>query len=106
MLQRIRRRYLALKIVSEQPINKSDLLNSVWNKVHQLYGEYGASQVSLSLIEHNPEGNYAIIRCSHKAVEMVRASIATITKINEKTVTIHIVGVSGTLKSLRKKFLS
>ena len=106
MLQRIRRRYLALKIVGEQPLNKSDLLNSVWNKVHQLYGEYGASQVSLSLIEYNPEGNYAIIRCSHKALEMVRASIATITKINEKTVAIHVVGVSGTLKSLRKKFLS
>jgi len=34
---------------------------------------------------------------------MVKASIASITEINGKPVAIHIVGVSGTLKALRKK---
>jgi ribonuclease P/MRP protein subunit POP5 len=91
--------------MSEETVNKEDLIKAVWNAVLQLYGEYGASQVNLIPIEVDSERNYAILRCSHKALEMVRASIASITKINEKPVAIHVLGVSGTLKSLRKKFL-
>lgn len=104
MLQRVRRRYLALKTMSEQAINKWDLMNALWNAIHTLFGEYGASQVNLNIIEHNSK--ITIIRCSHNALEMVRASIASITKINEKSVAIHVVRVSGTLKSLREKMSS
>lgn len=102
MLRRVKQRYLALKIMSEETVNKEDLIKAVWNAVLQLYGEYGASQVNLSLIDYDPERNYAILRCSHKALEMARASIASITEINEKPFAIHVVSVSGTLKSLRK----
>jgi len=80
-------------------------MKAVWSAVLQLYGEYGASQVNLVPIEVDPGRNRAILRCSHKALEMVRASITSITKINEKPTAIHVIGVSGTLKSLRKKLL-
>ena len=99
----MRRRYLALKIVSEQPINRGNVMDAVWKAVHQLFGEYGASQASLILIECNSQRNYAIVRCSHTAVEMVRASIVSITEINGKPAAIHVLGVSGTLRALRKK---
>jgi RNase P/RNase MRP subunit POP5 len=101
----VRQRYLALKIVSEETVNKEDLMKAVWNAVLQLYGEYGSSQVNLIQIEVDPKRSYAILRCSHKALEMVRASIASITEINAKPAAIHVVSVSGTLKSLRRKLL-
>ena len=102
----MRRRYLALRVVSEQPVSRRDVTSAFWNALLQLFGEYGASQVGLSLIDYNPQRGQAIVRCSHKALEMVRASIASITEINEKPAAIHVVGVSGTLRSLRKKALS
>ena len=105
MSRRGRRRYLALKFVSEQPVNGRDAMDAVWKAVLQLFGEYGASQASLSLIEFNSQKNYAIVRCSHTAVEMVRASVASITEINEKPAAIHVLGFSGTLRALRKKAL-
>lgn len=105
MLRRVRRRYLALKIVGEQTIDGGDLIRALREAVLQLFGEYGASQVNLSLVEYEPDKNCAVLRCSHKALEMVRASIASVTEITAKPVAIHVVGVSGTLKSLRKKFL-
>lgn len=105
MSRRVRRRYLALKVVSEQPVKGRDIMDAVWKAVLQLFGEYGASQAVLSLIEWNPQGNYAIVRCSHSAVAMVRASVASITEINEKLAAISVLGVSGTLKALRKKAL-
>ena len=88
--------------MSEQTVHARDLINAVWDAILRLFGEHGASWVDFALIECDPEGGWAVVRCSHKALEVVRASIASITEINEKPVAIHVTGVSGTLKSLRK----
>lgn len=106
MSERVKRRYLALRVLSEQSISKRDMLDAVWNALLQLFGEYGASQTNLTLIEYNSEKSQGILRCSHRAVEMVRASVASVTEINGKPVAIDVLGVSGTLKALRKKCCS
>lgn len=89
--------------MSEQLLNEKDVIHTIWSAILKLFGEYGASQVNLALIEYDPQKSYAVVRCLHKALEMVKASIASITEINGKPATVHIVGVSGTLKALRKK---
>lgn len=89
--------------MSEQLLNEKDVIHAIWSAVLKLFGEYGASQVNLTLIEYAPQKSYAVVRCLHKALEMVRASIASITEINGKPAAVHIVGISGTLKALRKK---
>lgn len=89
--------------MSEQLLNEKDVIHAIWSAILKLFGEYGASQVNLALIEYEPQKSYAVVRCLHKALEMVKASIASITEINGKPAAIHIVGVSGTLKALRKK---
>jgi len=106
MSKRVRRRYLTLKVVSEQPVNERDVMDAVWNAVLKLFGEYGASQANLNLMEADPQRNFAVVRCSHTALEMVRASIASITEINGKPAVIRVIGVSGTLRALRKKALT
>jgi len=103
MFGHLRRRYLALKIESEEPLSEKDLIGAIWNSILQLFGEYGASQTNLYLVEFNPKNDYAILRCSHKAVDRVRAAVTAITRVNEKPVAIHIMRVSGTLRALRKK---
>lgn len=103
MIKREKRRYLALEVVSEQPLNEQILLDAVQTSVHRLFGEYGASKANLKLIEIVPEKCQAVIRCSHKALEQVRAAIASTTEIDGKTGAIHVLGVSGTLKALSKK---
>jgi len=99
----VRRRYLALRVLSKQSVSKRDVMDAVWNAVFQLFGEYGASQTNLTFIEYNSEKSWGIVRCSHKAVEMVRASVASVTEINGKPVAIDVLRVSGTLKALRKR---
>ena len=89
--------------MSEQLLNEKDVIHTIWSAILKLFGEYGASQVNLALIEHDPQKSYAVVRCLHKALEMVRASIASITEVNGKPAAVHIVGVYGTLKALRKK---
>jgi ribonuclease P/MRP protein subunit POP5 len=80
-------------------------MDAVWGAVLQLFGEYGASQTNLILMKHNLEPNYAILRCSHKAVDIVKASITTATRINDKPVALRVSGVSGTIKGLHRQRL-
>lgn len=103
MTRRMKRRYLALRVVSDQSINEKDLMEAIWRSLLQLFGEYGASQARLTLIQYSSQKKYAIVRCLNEALEIVRASIASITEINAKPTAIHVLRVSGTLKALRKK---
>jgi ribonuclease P/MRP protein subunit POP5 len=98
-----RRRYLALKVQSKEPLNGRTVMDAVEASVQKLFGEYGASQANLKLIEYIPQKNQLVIRCSHKTLEKVRAAVTSTIKINGKTATIHVVSVSGTLKALSKK---
>lgn len=103
MPQRIRRRYIAVKIDGNHPFNGKTLQDAVWNNMLRLFGEYGASQAELFLVEYDPERQQAIFCCSHKSLDLVKASIVATTKIGEEKTAIHILRVSGTLKSLRRK---
>ena len=103
MPRRLRRRYVAVKVESNGEVKKEDLFYAIWNNVLRLFGEYGASQTDLRLIEYSPEDNLAVIRCSHKSLPMVKASITCVTRIGRESAALHIQLVSGTLKSLRRK---
>ncbi len=98
-----RRRYLALKVESEQPLDKKKVMNAVWSMLYQLFGEVGASQTGLFLIDWNDEEEVLVVRCSHKALDMMRAVVAAITAVDGKRAVLRTIGVSGTLRGLRRK---
>jgi RNase P/RNase MRP subunit POP5 len=102
VLKREKRRYLALKVVGEQPPTEQVVLDAVQASLHRLFGEYGASKANLKLVKR-PEKGQIVIRCSHRALEQVRAAIASTTVIDGKAGAIHVAGVSGTLKALSEK---
>ena len=103
MLKREKRRYLALTAVGEQPTNEQVVLDAVQESLHRLFGEYGASKTNLKLIKNRPDKEHIVVCCSHKALEQVRAAIASTIIIKGKPSAIHVLGVSGTLKSLSNK---
>ncbi|MGQ9641684.1 MAG: Rpp14/Pop5 family protein [Candidatus Bathycorpusculaceae bacterium] len=102
MLKKVRRRYLALTIDSPEKFEAKEFMDAVWNAVLKLYGEYGASKTGLTLISYNEERRFVIIRTFHTAVEMIRAALASITRLADKPAAIHVVKVSGTLRALHK----
>ena len=103
MIKREKRRYFALQVVSELTLEDFSVFNSVKESVLRLFGEYGASKAGLKQIKCCPEKKLVIIRCSHLMLEQVRAAIATIVEINKTPAVVHVLAVSGTLKSLSKK---
>jgi ribonuclease P/MRP protein subunit POP5 len=103
VIKREKRRYLALKTVSEHSLDEQTVLSAVQSSVCKLFGEYGASKANIKLIKTIPEKQQVVIRCSHLMLEQVRAAIASIVEWDGKPVAIHVVGVSGTLKALANK---
>ena len=87
----------------EKPPNEKDFLNALRSSVIRLFGEYGASQTEIFLVEYDPEIKYAIVRCSHKSLPMIRASIAAVTRVAGEPIAIHVLLVSGTLRALRRR---
>lgn len=101
MIRRVKQRYLALKIESAESFEEGDVRDAVWSALIQLFGEYGASQAGLFFVQYDRQRKEAILRCSHKALPMVHASVSSVTKMKDKPAAIHVLRVSGTLRALR-----
>ena len=102
-MKRVKRRYLALKVDSDEMPNRKELTDAVWSAVTKLYGEYGASQTSLMLIDYDVAEKIAVIRTSLATVNLVRASLASITSVAGREASLHVLAVSGTIKALYEK---
>ncbi|MCW4049676.1 MAG: Rpp14/Pop5 family protein [Candidatus Bathyarchaeota archaeon] len=102
-VRNVRRRYLAIRVHSESSVSEEDLLDAINQKIHYLYGVKGASEINLKMIEYSPEEKHGILRCSHNRLTEMRAALAHITSINNIESSIHVIRVSGTIKTLRKK---
>ncbi len=106
MTRTVRRRYLALKVDSEETPDSRAVADAVWDAVLRLFGEIGAGQAGLYMVGSDKEKSYMVLRCSHKALPMVRAAVASITRVGGKPAAVHVLRVSGTLKALRGKIVS
>ena len=87
----------------EGGVDQRAVSDAVWNSVLRLFGEVGCSQAGLYLVHFDEEEKYGVLRCSHKALPMVKAAIASVTKIGNKPAAIHVLRVSGSIKTLRRK---
>ncbi|MEM2960350.1 MAG: Rpp14/Pop5 family protein [Candidatus Bathyarchaeia archaeon] len=103
MLEKARRRYILVKINGDKPVQEKDFQSTLWSSIIRLFGEYGASLTNISLIDYNINKRYVIVCCSHRELPMVRAALATITRIGEEEATAHVLLVSGTLRALRRR---
>jgi RNase P/RNase MRP subunit POP5 len=77
-------------------------METIWETISRLYGEYGASQTSLSLISFDDKNKSAVLRTGHTTVDIVRTALASITRIRDKPAAVHVLALSGTIKALRK----
>lgn len=94
---------MALSIESPHTISPDEFLEAVWGIVATMFGEHGASQTNLSLISFDQQKNIAVIRTAHTALDITKAALATMTKIGNKPVVVHVLRISGTIKTLQRK---
>ncbi|MBN2095252.1 MAG: ribonuclease P [Candidatus Aenigmarchaeota archaeon] len=104
---REKRRYLTFKIISDEEIRPEDLAKALWRAVAGNMGVFGLAKTNFHFFRdlYEQSEKKFVVRCMPKDVEAVRLSMALITEINEKPASIVSVGVSGTMRSSKKKHL-
>jgi len=102
---REKNRYISFRIISEEPVNYSDLEAAVWNQFMDFYGEYGVSKMSLWLMKnlYNKKNQIGVIRCNNKSVQKVIACLGLISRLGDNRLIFKILKVSGTIKGLKLK---
>ncbi|MCS7135029.1 MAG: ribonuclease P protein component 2 [Candidatus Aenigmarchaeota archaeon] len=101
---REKKRYILFKVISESPIEYSDLESAIWNTLLDFLGEYGTSKISAWLLKDRWENatQTCIIRCNHLFVPTIIATLGLIERLGDTRVCIKILKVSGTIKGCKK----
>jgi len=99
-LKRQKRRYLMVQVEGESTPSEREFIDAVWAAIVKLYGDVGASSSGLSLISFDAVRSIGVLRVWLSAVPTVRSSVATLTSITGKGTSVHVLAISGTIKSL------
>jgi ribonuclease P/MRP protein subunit POP5 len=100
---RMRRRYIAFEVDSEETVKPKDLGLEIISCQASLFGDKGASMNRIKLISF--DGRFGLLRCSYSRVEESRAVLATIYSITGIRAAIRVKGVSGTIKAATEKYI-
>ncbi len=95
---RERKRYLVFEVISEREIDKRELLEEIRDSIYSLYGDVGASESRIWLIDYDKKKDVGILRCAHNKVEEVRAALACIHSVNEARIGMRVIKIAGTIK--------
>jgi ribonuclease P/MRP protein subunit POP5 len=104
---RSHKRYIVFEIISDEAIAYNDLVNTIWNSTLNFLGELETSNVMLWSIQnlYDEKSQRGIIKCRHDFVENMRVILSLIQTVGETKVIIKVLGVTGTIKSARNKYL-
>ena len=103
---REKKRYVAFRVLSDEQISKDELRKAVWVGSLSLLGEIQASSLSLFVLEFDEETSEGFLVCRNNALWKIKAVLALLGEINGKRTHVCVVGVSGTIKALKRKFLN
>ncbi len=108
---RNKKRYLAFEVLSDNSLNREEVISLIWGAAGNLYGSCGVSRFNLwvvrvwqcGLTEQNAVKG--ILRCNRDSVDSIRSIFPLINHFKGKRVVFHTLGVSGTIKSAKRKFI-
>ncbi len=106
---RERERWVVFRVIMEGddplPLNKA--VNTIWKACMENFGTVGCAKFMLWVPSnlYDEKKRAGIIRCTSKTVENLRFALSTIKEVDGKPAVFHVLGVSGTIKRAKKKFL-
>ena len=117
-----RTRYITFEILCSYEITFRELVSTIWREISALFGESGSSKTGLWLMSLESisleEGTdltrktpkihlyRGCLRTNHQSTDIVRTALAFISDINGKPAFFSVLKISGTMKSVQKKYLS
>jgi ribonuclease P/MRP protein subunit POP5 len=102
---RAKKRYIAFKVHSEARVSKKDVTNTILQETVRFYGELSASDFGLWIMEFDEETGDGFLVCNRRFQGDMIACLALIDLVGRENVSFQVLGASGTIKALKRKFL-
>lgn len=103
---REKKRYIAYSVKSDYQISRDDVVKAIWNSILGFFGENTASQFNFWVKDYDELNQKGFLVCGHRHTNEIITALALVNVINGKRLYIQTKGISGTLKSLKRKFLN
>jgi ribonuclease P/MRP protein subunit POP5 len=101
-----KKRYLAFRVYSDEPVARNDVIRAVWRESIGFLGENTASELEMWVLDYDEDVQEGFLVCGHKQVGRMKAVLTLVNSHKDKRFSIHPLGVSGTVKALNRKFLN
>jgi len=107
MVRAYKKRYILFRLISEEnQLTKNKVRKAIYGCSQHLFGIFGLSQANLDFLEYDEEKKLGILRCSNKSLDNIRASLAFIQQLEGERVSLHVLRVSGTIKTIKNAIRS
>ncbi|BAM69865.1 MAG: Rpp14/Pop5 family protein [Methanothermobacter thermautotrophicus] len=108
---RVPRRYIAFEVISERELSREELVSLIWDSCLKLHGECETSNFRLWLMKlwrfDFPDAVRVrgILQCQRGYERRVMMALTCAHHHSGVRVAIHILGLSGTIRSATQKFI-
>ena len=108
---RVPRRYIAFEVISERELSREELVSIIWDSCLKLHGECETSNFRLWLMKlwrfDFPDAVRVrgILQCQRGYERRVMMALTCAHHYSGVRVAIHILGLSGTIRSATQKFI-
>ena len=99
-----KKRYIAFRVHSDAPVKRDEVVGAIWHTVLSFLGEREASNLNLWIKDFDNQQGFLV--CSHKKTGEVIGCLTLVDEISHRKASIQVLGISGTLKALKRKFLN
>jgi ribonuclease P/MRP protein subunit POP5 len=101
---RHRKRYIAFRLIGlNNPADRKEIALKLMDSMLSLFGEVGSSHAGIWIEYFN--GELGIVRCNREATERVKIALTLIDEVNGEKVLPLILGVSGTIRKCKRKYM-
>ncbi|UCH37832.1 MAG: hypothetical protein JSV76_01250 [Candidatus Bathyarchaeota archaeon] len=102
MVKSFRKRYLAFQLYPALNISKRELFTLFMKNIIDKWDKATFDDIHLRIIKYNRDNGLGILRCDHQAVQDLSVALTSITETTFEF-NVSILGVSGTIKALKRK---
>lgn len=102
---RERNRYVAFRLTCNRRCTRDEVVKAIWTSLMRFLGEMKVGKLSLWVMDWDEEKQAGILKANHKSIKDLRLGLTMLSKVDNSEVAIHVLGVSGTLKNAKERYL-
>jgi RNase P/RNase MRP subunit POP5 len=92
-----------VKAISEHDLTQDRFELDLMTSVRRLFGEFGLARIAPKVVRFDAPRSEVVVACNKEGAEDLQAALGLISETSEIAITALTMGVSGTLKGLRRK---